>query len=1118
MALNEQQQTVVQARLENILVLAGAGTGKTTVLIERIVHILENHFLNPENLMVITFTRKAGYEIIGRLEKRLAPNDAAAQKRLRNSIAMGTFHSVFNKMLRTYVEAIPNLDRNFTVIDPDDAKRYCTKLAVAKKLKFALDNWNTSLSDLISNAKESLLDIEALQLQEFKNFIQRAKSKDYADGETLLVESEHLKLFKECYAEYQQYLRSNNQIDLSDILLISYELLAHNEQLRQHIQQRYRYIMVDECQDMNILQYELIKLLHDFNVNRTFFVGDDDQAIYGFRGADPYLIKRYQHEFARVQTYKLEYNYRCSPAVINIANHIINREKVDNIKTLIAAKAETANARVNFYFEEEERQMLDRLIGNIEAYADDLENNSTAIITRYQRQLDAIEMRLVTKGIPCIRLTGFNFFRREEIKIIINYIKLIINLEDNAAYTEVVNVPPRSIGAKTLESIVAFARDQGMPHFLAHQRMVTEKVLGGASSSKHRAFIDKVVDLHRQLPYFSLAQLIEKIVQSFELKEYFGKMRDDLAGKRMENILAFTNMVKTYVADFTNYTAANLHILLNDLALEYPEATRKELLNVLVMREYVNTRLFDVEQAQKNTQGVVNLSSVHGVKGLEFKHVHMYDFNDGCYPSAMSGSIQEYEEERRVVYVAFTRAKEHLNLYTSRRGQMFGQWIERGPSEFLYEMLEIPVVWDLHLNIPNRKLSSLYERARGAIVKCAQAMAEVKALYPDYTRPDFLKLDPTQLKLKNRYLVDNYREIYCGMKEILIERNRLLFGDQASQETTVQTAHSTRDNLAVRVQQVHAAEQTTPVSAVSELGNFDLEREIKVDLSNADLNLITLPFPTKTIVTQAHILANQINAGYELGETNLDQYVAQVRQHYDAYESINKMWHAQEFAFQLSGKPDLAEKIVQLDQQQLTKIVSNSFTYEQITQALEGLVLVGETTPYQVQSAQQPLPSTRFSANEIATANSPIAAEINQRVTSAFQSMGSSTQLDELFGVEGGASTLVIGSSRPADSDTYLADLDDFDLPEGFDVVDLDQPVGQSSGFLDLTQHIELRNYQQVSELRNFARARWETGKAATNPVELHGYDDFYTAVQNLEKHQVGTPLEGLVTKKARKK
>ncbi len=631
--MNEMQMRAVRQTEGPVLILAGAGSGKTRVLTHRAAYLIEEKGVNPYHIMAITFTNKAAGEMRERID------DIAGFG--SESIWVSTFHSACVRILRRHIDRI-GFDTSFTIYDADDQKQLmkdiCKRLEIDTKLykeKFFLN--------AISHAKDELTDTAVYQAR---------AAGDYAKQRIARV-----------YTEYQQMLHKNNALDFDDLIMKTVELLQTDQEVLDYYQERFRYIMVDEYQDTNTAQFTLIRLLASKYENLCV-VGDDDQSIYKFRGANIGNILNFEHYFPNAAVIKLEQNYRSTQNILDAANGVIANNMGRKEKALWTEN--DAGDKVLF-------KQFDNGFDEAEFIASDIQSKirenrfryqDCAVLYRTNAQSRLFEERFILSNIPYKIVGGVNFYARKEIKDLLSYLKTIDNARDDLAVRRIINVPKRGIGAATLAKVQAYANEQGISFYQA-LRGVSEIPSIGRAAAKIEPFVMLIQAMRSKAGLISVSDLLQEIIDTTRYVEELEAEDTEEARARIENIEELQGKVLTYEE---NETEPSLSGFLEEVAL-----------------------VADIDSVDAESDHVV-LMTLHSAKGLEFPQVYLAGMEDGLFPSYMSitsdNSLEEIEEERRLAYVGITRAMQNLAVTCARQRMVRGETQYNKVSRFVKEIPE----------------------------------------------------------------------------------------------------------------------------------------------------------------------------------------------------------------------------------------------------------------------------------------------------------------------------------------------------------------------------------------------------------------------------------------------
>ena len=630
-SLNEEQKKGVFTTEGPVLLLAGAGSGKTRVLTHRAVYLIEELGVNPYHILAITFTNKAAGEMRERIDDMVGYGS--------ENIWVSTFHSTCVRILRRFIDHI-GFGTNFTIYDTEDQKTImkdiCKRLEIDTKMYK-----EKSLLAAISSAKDELISPEAYALRAQGDF---RKMKEAA-----------------VYREYQQVLRKNNALDFDDLIVKTVELFQSDMEVLDYYQERFRYIMVDEYQDTNTAQFQLIKLLAGKYKNLCV-VGDDDQSIYKFRGANIYNILNFEKEFPNAVTIKLEQNYRSTQNILNAANGVIANNVGRKAKRLWTENEE--GEKIAFHQFETGFDEADYVAKDIRSKVREgmYHYGDCAVLYRTNAQSRLFEERFITSSIPYKIVGGVNFYSRREIKDLLAYLKTIDNAMDDLAVRRIINVPKRGIGATTLSRVQDYADENGLTFYNA-LKMAEEIGTIGRASAKIRPFVMLIQSMRSKLPYISVSELLQEIIEETGYVRELEAENTEEAQQRMENIDELISKAVTYEESEEEPTLSGF---LEEVAL-----------------------VADIDSVDE-TQDYVVLMTLHSAKGLEFPQVYLAGMEDGLFPGfgaiCAENPTAEIEEERRLAYVGITRAKERLSISCARMRMIRGETQYNKVSRFVKEI------------------------------------------------------------------------------------------------------------------------------------------------------------------------------------------------------------------------------------------------------------------------------------------------------------------------------------------------------------------------------------------------------------------------------------------------
>ncbi|MDE8702272.1 UvrD-helicase domain-containing protein [Adlercreutzia equolifaciens] len=647
--LNAPQREAVLTTEGPLLVLAGAGSGKTRVLTYRIAHMVEDLNVAPWEILAITFTNKAATEMRERLAQLVGPRS--------RGMWVSTFHSMCVRMLRADAERL-GFTRNFTIYDTDDLKRLYKDIMATLSIDPKRYPVN-ALMNRISQAKNDLL-VPA----------------DFAAQATDPVG----KVAAKVYELLQTRLRAANAFDFDDLLLYAYLLLKQHEDVRHAYQERFRYIMVDEYQDTNRAQYAITMLLAQAHRN-VMVVGDDDQSIYSWRGADLRNILEFESDYPEAHVVKLEQNYRSMGNILNAANAVIANNQHRKAKRLFTDAGD--GEKILVYLATDERDEGRWIAGEIEKRrAEGTSYNNMAVFYRTNAQSRMLEDMLLRAGVPYRIVGGTRFFDRAEIRDVMAYLTLVVNPADDIAAKRVINVPRRGIGKTTIERIDQFARELNAPFMTAAELAIVDPEIRATTRASVGAFVQTIKD--GQAYSGDLRKVIEMIIDKAGLIEALEAEGTDEARGRIENIQEFLGVVDEFVethdAEESDYAAPTV----GENEDEEPvRVLRGDSLADFI--EWVRLRT-DLDTVTEDGQAVT-LMTVHSSKGLEFDCVWVAGMEETLFPHMNSvGDAASVEEERRLAYVAITRARKRLCLTCAQQRQIFGQTNANPASRFIGEI------------------------------------------------------------------------------------------------------------------------------------------------------------------------------------------------------------------------------------------------------------------------------------------------------------------------------------------------------------------------------------------------------------------------------------------------
>jgi DNA helicase-2/ATP-dependent DNA helicase PcrA len=620
-SMSPSQREAVTSVKGHFLVLAGAGSGKTRVITHRIAHLLLDHAVPARRILAVTFTNKAAREMRSRVTELLGGDCPPG-------LWITTFHALGARLLRMESKAA-GLDANFTIFDQDDGLRLVKRILK----KFGLDPKRNSPSGLRSAISSFKCDLKTPE--------DAANSPEVFERQAA-----------EIYREYQKELREQSAVDFGDLIVRPVALLLQNEEVRQRYQSRFRYLMVDEYQDTNHAQYRLVRLLAG-DRGQVFAVGDEDQSIYGWRGADIRNIFAFQEDFPGTQVIQLEQNYRCPQPVLEAANAMI-QNNASRLKEREVFSEKLSPHKVNFYQAwnaDEEGKYVSQVIRYLRM-EEDLEYRDFAIFYRTHAQARAIEQALLRSRLPYKVFGGPRFFERAVVKDLISYLRLVLNPRDREALGRVINVPRRGIGPKGMEKLLAYASREN----LAVTESLGAGVLGGKAGKAAAALQELLLRLREELEGLPPAELLSHLVDSLDFVSHVE------SGKRPEDVELIDELISAMVDYAARVETPSLRGFLEEAAL------------------------LSATDNLEEEGGEIHLMTLHNAKGLEFPVVFVTGLEEGLLPHRNSLEPEQLEEERRLFYVGMTRAKLRLFLTTCQARTLYGSTNLQTPSRFLEEI------------------------------------------------------------------------------------------------------------------------------------------------------------------------------------------------------------------------------------------------------------------------------------------------------------------------------------------------------------------------------------------------------------------------------------------------
>jgi len=622
--LNPPQRAAVLATEGPVLMLAGAGTGKTAALTARLAHLVATGRAYPSQILCVTFTNKAAREMHARVAHHLGPQAEGLRW-------LGTFHAICAKMLRRHAELV-GLQQNYTIIDTDDQirllKQLITEAGIDEK------RWPArQLAELIDRWKNRGLNPADCDAQE---------AEAYANGKGALL-----------YGRYQERLRQLNACDFGDLMLHMLNILRSHPDILADYQRRLRYIMVDEYQDTNAIQYLWLRLLAQAHKN-ICVVGDDDQSIYSWRGAEVANILRFEKDFPGAKVIRLEQNYRSTPHILGAASGLIRANRYRHDKTLWTERSDGEKVKViGVWDAPEEARRVGEAIAQLEQEGVPLDQ--IAILVRAQYQTREFEDRFIQIGVNYRIIGGFRFYERAEIRDALAYLRLIAQPQDDLAFERILNVPKRGLGAKTLETIHLHARRMGMPLAAAALQLADGNALPKRAAHTIGTLMRQFLHWREQAEMLSPADLLRLVLEESGYNAMLAAERSAQSAGRAENLSELARAMEDY---------ATLGDFLEHVSL-----------------------IMDNDRADEGER--VTIMTIHAAKGLEFDHVFCVGWEEGVFPSQRAideGGLASLEEERRLAYVAITRARRRCTILHAANRRIYGQWVSSIPSRFIAEL------------------------------------------------------------------------------------------------------------------------------------------------------------------------------------------------------------------------------------------------------------------------------------------------------------------------------------------------------------------------------------------------------------------------------------------------
>ena len=626
-SLNDQQLIAVNCNEGNKLVLAGAGSGKTRVLTYRIAKLIQDFNVRPSDVLALTFTNKASREMKDRIESIL--------KISSQGLWFGTFHGICRRILKIHWREA-ELSERFTILDSQDQLRLIKRILKG------------------NNYDEKLYDPKSIQ-----SFINRKKDNGQRSNN---ISDKDDEVYVAIFKEYENILKQTMSVDFADLILKTYELFRSHTQILNYYTKRFKHIMVDEFQDTNLLQFKLLKLLNN-DTGSLYAVGDDDQSIYGWRGALSKNIKSFTDQFTDVEIFKLEQNYRSTNKILKVANSLISHNKNRLGKELWTASERGETVKIfEAYNNDEESSFIVDKIKMLER--DGYKKSEIAILYRNNFLSRRLEEELNGRGIPYIIYGGFRFFERSEIKDMIAYLRVIVNPDDDSAFERTINNPPRGIGQKTIDTIRKFAKADNRSLWKTIKSLQNQNndEISSRVKTSLTNYISLIEIISNEINDLSLDEILVKIYKESKLKSYYSEQKGEEAISKQENIEELFITAENFIKN--NYDSENIiDDFLDNAALEAGD------------------------YQSKLDNDPVQLMTIHSAKGLEFPVVFLTGLEEGIFPNENRKSGEDFlEEERRLCYVAITRAMKSLYITFANARYLHGSYNYLMPSRFISEI------------------------------------------------------------------------------------------------------------------------------------------------------------------------------------------------------------------------------------------------------------------------------------------------------------------------------------------------------------------------------------------------------------------------------------------------
>ncbi len=669
-ALNDAQREAVTAPLGNTLVLAGAGSGKTRVLVHRIAWLIDAEDVSPYGILAVTFTNKAAQEMRVRIEELLNLSV--------RTMWVGTFHGIAHRLLRMHWQEA-GLPQNFQILDADDQLRLVKR--VMRVLDIDEQKWPARQAVWFINGQKD----------------EGRRAKDVPAGDDLFQITH-----KKIYQNYEELCQQGGLVDFAELLLRCHELLLDNSELLAHYRQRFQHLLVDEFQDTNAIQYAWLRLLAGDSA-RVMAVGDDDQSIYGWRGAKIENIHRYRDDFGDVQTIRLEQNYRSTATILKAANALIehNTDRLGKELWTDGEAGDPIRVYAGYNDLDEARFIVERAEEWIDGGGTP---DDVAVLYRSNAQSRVLEEGFLRARIPYRIYGGLRFFERAEIKNALCYMRLVHERNSDPAFERVINLPPRGIGDKTVEAIRAEARARGRSMWQSCTEALAEGSFPGRIAGKVAGFLQLIEDMAQATAEMSLHELADHIIDTSGLMEYHSRERGERGLARKENLEELVSACRSFTGELV-------------FPISEPELNGAENAETSVLEEFLDQVALDAGDRQSESGPAVQLMTLHSAKGLEFPLVFLAGLEEGLFPHRMSAEEPgRIEEERRLAYVGITRAMRCLYLTYAEARRLHGTDTYNRPSRFLLE-------------VPSELVSEV--RMKGAVERPYGSMDAPAGLFAD---------------------------------------------------------------------------------------------------------------------------------------------------------------------------------------------------------------------------------------------------------------------------------------------------------------------------------------------------------------------------------------------------